>query len=197
MSGYYPTHGSRSAFLTWLAFLASIGVVAGSLYLSIGMGLVACPLCFYQRAFAMATCAVLAVGLLAGMGRTVPLSLLALPLAVAGLGVSGFHVYLEATDKLECPQGIHDIGGVKNLGSAPQQALGALAILTLLLLLDGGNRMGAMRLGGAAFVLGLLLGGASAFGCIYSAPPLKARDKPYDPDTEPLNICRPPYVPPK
>src|SRR5262245_49152775 len=104
-----PPSVGRWPALTWLAFLVSIVTVAGSLHLSLGLGLVACPLCFYQRAFAMATCTVLAVGLLTGMGRVVPLSLLALPLAVAGLSVSVFHVYLESTGKLECPKGIESI----------------------------------------------------------------------------------------
>jgi hypothetical protein len=185
-----PAPASRGTTLTWFAFLASIVAVAGSLYLSLGLGLVGCPLCFYQRSFAIAACAVLAVGLLTGMGRSVPLSLLALPLAVAGLGVSGFHVYLEALGKLECPRGIEGVG------SAPQQALAALALLTLVLLLDGLGRLGAVRLGGFALVLGLVLGGAAAYGCVASAPALKARDKPYDSEKEPFNICRPPFVPP-
>jgi len=174
-----------------LAFLASIVAVTGSLYLSLVMKLVACPLCFYQRTFAIAACAVLTVGLLTGMGRAVPLSLLALPLALGGLGVSGFHVYLEATGKLECPKGIWD------LGSAPQQALGALVLLTLLLLLDAASRVGTVRFGGFAFVLGLALGGAAAYGCVISAPAIKPRDKPYDAEKEPFNICRPPYDAPQ
>jgi disulfide bond formation protein DsbB len=179
--------------LTWLAFLVSIVTVAGSLYLSLGQGLVACPLCFYQRAFAMAACAVLAVGLLSGMGRDVPLSLLAIPAAMAGLVVSGFHVHLEATGKLECPAGIQAIG------SAPQQAFVALALLVAALLLDAVSRLEIVvpRFGTISYILGVVLGATAAFGCIISAPAPKPRDKPYDAEKEPLNICRPPYVAPQ
>src|SRR4051812_23864104 len=99
---------------------------AGTLYLSLGMGLVACPLCFYQRAFVMAVLGVLLVGGLAGMQRRVPLSLLALPLALGGFGVAGFHVWLEQTNKLECPL---DIAGV---GSAPLQSFAMFALLVLI-----------------------------------------------------------------
>ncbi len=139
----------------------------------------------------MAACAVLAVGLLSGMGRAVPLSLLALPAAVAGLGISVFHVYLEANGKLECPRGI------EGLGSAPQQACVALVLLVLALLLDGISRLAIVRLGGLALLLGLVLGAAAAYGCILSTPAAKPRDKPYDAEKEPLNICRPPYVAPQ
>ena len=182
-----PPSEGRWPALTWLAFLLSIITVAGSLYLSLGLGLVACPLCFYQRAFAMATCTVLAVGLLTGMGRVVPLSLLALPAAVAGLGVSVFHVYLESAGKLECPKGIEGIG------TAPQQAFAALILLVVALLLDGISRLAIIRFGSLAFVLGV----AAAYGCIVSAPAPRPRDKPYDAEKEPFNICRPPYVAPQ
>jgi hypothetical protein len=194
MPTYTTPHSSQAeepgTALTWLALVVSVVTVAGSLYLSLGLGLVACPLCFYQRSFAIAACAVLAVGLLTGMGKAVPLSLLALPVVVAGLGVSGFHVYLEAAGKLECPKGIEGVG------SAPQQALAALALLVLILLLDGLSRLRAVRFDGFALVLGLVLGGAAAYGCVVSAPALKPRDRPYDSEKEPFNICRPPFVPP-
>jgi disulfide bond formation protein DsbB len=170
--------------LTWLALLLAAVATAGSLYLSTGMGLVPCPLCFYQRSFAMAALAVLLVGIGTGMGRVVSLSTLALPLAAAGLGVAGFHVWLERTAVLECPLGIFGVG------TAPQQSLAALGLLTVALLLDSGSRrMGSGFLAGIA---GLVLGGLIAAGCIFSAPPLpKAPDKPYD---SPPKICRPPYV---
>jgi len=48
----------RQSTLTWLAFAASIIVLAGSLWLSMGMNLKACPLCFYQRTFVMGIVAV-------------------------------------------------------------------------------------------------------------------------------------------
>src|SRR5688500_14959474 len=88
--------------LEWAVLLFSLLAVAGSLYLSMGMKLKACPLCFYQRSFAMGVAAVLAMGLPTGR-RQAGLLTLVLPMIVAGLGVAGFHVYLEIAGKLECP----------------------------------------------------------------------------------------------
>src|SRR5712692_3215320 len=118
----------NGAFWTWLALLAATVAVAGSLWLSLGMGLIACPLCFYQRTFAMSAFGVLAVGLL-GSERRGLLCLLALPLAIGGLAVAGWHVSLEVRGKLECPSGI------LALGTAPQQSLAAFVFLTVPLLL--------------------------------------------------------------
>src|SRR2546423_866078 len=91
--------------VTWLAWAVSAVAVVGSLYLSIGLKLEACPLCFYQRTFVLSVLGVLSVGLMAGMNRAVPLSLLVLPLASAALALAGFHVNLERVGKLECPAG--------------------------------------------------------------------------------------------
>src|SRR5438132_4407502 len=96
---------------TWAALLMSLVALAGSLWLSIGMQLKACPLCLYQRTFVMGVVGVLATGLLTGARRV---EILALPIATAALAVGVFHEYLELTGKLECPKGI------LNLGSAPQ-----------------------------------------------------------------------------
>src|SRR5262245_58264254 len=90
----------------WLSLLVALVASAGSVYLSVGMKLKACPLCFYQRAFVMGVAAVLIVGLLTDRRFHGMLNLLVLPLALAGLGVAGFHVYLEQTGRLECPKGL-------------------------------------------------------------------------------------------
>src|SRR5258708_36470513 len=90
----------------FLPLLVALLALAGSLWLSIGMKLKACPLCFYQRTFVMGVVAVLGVGLLTGRRHRAVLNLLALPLVVGALGVALFHVYLELTDKLECPAGV-------------------------------------------------------------------------------------------
>src|SRR4051794_38984608 len=90
----------------WAALAVALAGLAGSLFLSLGMGLKACSLCFYQRAFMMSLVAVLGMGLAIGSGQPGRLSLLAVPVAVAGLGVAVFHVYLEAAGKLECPRGV-------------------------------------------------------------------------------------------
>src|SRR5262245_2466312 len=111
-----PTMPSPSIW-TWAALVVSAAALAGSLFLSLGMSLKACPLCFYQRTFAMSLVGVLGIGLLTGAGRGARLALLALPLAAAGLGVALFHVSLEVAGTLECPLGILGIG------TAPQQSL--------------------------------------------------------------------------
>lgn len=163
----------------WSAFLVSAVAVAGSLYLTLGMELIACPLCFYQRAFAMSVFGVVALGLMTG--SRAQLGLLALPLSVAGLGVAGFHNYLVLAEKLECPDGIFGVG------SAPMQSAIVFLLLTLVLIVA--SRESRAVIPGLA---ALVLGGLFALGCIVSAPPPKEPDKPYPAD-KPINTCRPPY----
>ena len=157
----------------WLAPAIAAVAVAGSVWLSMGMGLKACPLCIYQRTFVMGAFAALAMGLLTKSRANV----YALPMAIAAVSVAAFHEYLELTAKLECPLGIAGIG------SAPQQALVIQAIL-LVAVAVGARRSHLM----SAALLGLLLAAA----CVLSAPPMPVSpDKPYD---KPIDICRPPYV---
>jgi disulfide bond formation protein DsbB len=165
--------------------LIALLALAGSLWLSIGMKLKACPFCFYQRTFVMGVVAILGVGLLASQRHRAVLNVLALPLAVAGLGVAVFHVYLELTGKLECP------GGVLGIGTAPQQSLAALIVLLLVIAVgvvrsrQAGEPQVTPLL--AAVVLGLLL----AWGAVASSPPMpSAAAQPY---ATPPDICRPPY----
>src|SRR5437868_5534791 len=113
--GYPPSRAA--SFWSWAALLVALVALAGSLYLSLGMGLKACPLCFYQRTFVMGLVGVLGMGLLTKTGPSGRLGLLALPLAAAGLGVALFHVYLELAGRLECPQGLF------GWGTAPKQSL--------------------------------------------------------------------------
>src|SRR4051812_48306347 len=108
--GSYPQDQPTSSFWTLSALLVSLLGLAGSLLLSLGMSLKACPLCLYQRTFLMGVVAVLGVGLAARVGRAGLLSLLALPLAAAGFGVAAFHEYLEQNGKLECPTGVFGWG---------------------------------------------------------------------------------------
>ena len=174
-----------SSALTWLGVLAGGVGIAGSLYLSLGMGLIPCPLCYYQRSFVMGATAVLLLGLLTGAGRLVSVAGLALPLAVGGAAVAGFHVYLEASGKLECPAGVMDYG------SSPQQSLAALGAMTLFLLLA---TITSRQVSGGVLgtLLGAILGAGVAYGCIVSAPP--APPKPTSPYDAPPKTCRPPYV---
>jgi disulfide bond formation protein DsbB len=175
----------KAALWTWIALGVSLAALVGSLLLSMGMGLKACPLCLYQRTFVMAVVGVLGLGLLARLGPAWTLSLLALPLAVAALSVGIFHVYLEATGKLECPRGI------LGLGSATQQALVVEVALVVALCVGAAT---ACRAGAASYptmVGAVLLGGLFMAGAVKSAPPMPPAPKaPYE---QPADICRPPY----
>ncbi len=164
----------------YLALALAIVGTAGSLYLSIGMGLKACPLCFYQRTFVMAIVVVLGVGLLIDRYQSGFLCLLCVPLAVAGLGIAAFHEYLVISGKLECP------GGIFGIGVAPLQSLAIFVVLTMCIGLGTERRIAILA---GAVALGLAL----AWGCVASTPPMPpAPDKPYD---SPPEICRPPYRP--
>jgi disulfide bond formation protein DsbB len=175
-----PRNTEEPSVWLWGAMLVSLAALAGSLYLTIGMNLKACPLCLYQRTFVMGVVAVLAVGLLIKDLRPGALSLLALPLAVGALVVAGWHEYLEQTGALECPH------GVLGYGTAPQQSLVVLAALTALLILDQlrpGRWLGVL----ATCVLGVLL----AYGGIKSAlPAIPNYNLPVDED-----MCRKPGGP--
>ena len=161
------------------ALVLALCGAAGSVYLSVGMGLKACPLCFYQRTFVFSVLAVLAVGLWKDRRQAGLLALVCLPLAVGGLALAAFHENLVLTGKLECPEAL------LGLGSAPLQSLLLFALLTLLLAIAARRQLAAA---GAATILGLALAWAS----IASAPPMPpAPTKPYD---QPPDICRPPFL---
>lgn len=166
-----------------LATLVALATVLGSLALSMLLGLKACPLCFYQRTFAMAALgALLLGGLVPGAGARPTALATALLCAAGGLGVALFHVFLEARGTLECPAGLF------GLGSAPTQSLGALLLLCAVLV-PPTLRAPARRAGVVALALGALFAVAS----VASAPPLPpAPDAPYD--GAPV-VCRPPYAP--
>lgn len=183
-SGFLPTLESKfTAKWTWAALLWSAGMLAGSLWFSLGMDLKACPLCYYQRTFVMGVVGVLAIGLMTGLRRTAVLPLLAWPLAVGGCGVAGYHVYLELTGKLECPEGFLEMGTV------PQQSLAAFAVLLVLLALGGLGDGKRWRTGWAVAASGLVLGMFFAFSGVRSVAPLPA---PKDEDLKkPIDTCRP------
>ena len=177
-----PGTNEDSMPLVVLPLLLAIGALAGSLWLSLGMNLKACPLCLYQRTFVMGVVGVLGVGVLTGQRYRGVLNHLALPLTIAAVGVAGFHVFLEQTGKLECP------AGILGVGTAPQQSL---ALLTVLLIAVAGGVFGSGNAATAASFGGVLLGGLFAWGSIASAPPgLPIPTKAYE---TPLEMCRPPY----
>ena len=175
-----PDHRTAdTSIAVWAALFAALVASLGSLWLTLGMELKACPLCLYQRASVFAVAAVLAIGVLMRERGEAGVCLAALPAAVAGLGVGIFHNYLEYSGKLVCPKGIAGIG------TAPQQALVAQAIVTLLLLVGGRRRI-------VVGLTALVIGGVMAGLLIQSAPPL--------PEPKPikkLDMCVPPYKAPE
>jgi disulfide bond formation protein DsbB len=183
-ASFPPKRDTAATALAFLAFVMAIVTITGSLYLSgkaeweWGLGLKACPLCFYQRTFAMAVAGILLVGLVSGVSAG-QLCLLALPSAVGGLGTAIFHVYLVQTGKLECP------AGIRGIGTAPEQSLASYALLLIPLILA------SLRTRAAATILALVLGAAFVYGSITFNPAPPKPTKPYDgaPDT-----CRVPYV---
>jgi hypothetical protein len=175
--------GSTPRLAYGASALVALAAVAGSLALSLFMGLKACPLCFYQRSFAMAALGALLLGLVGrGAGDRTLAARVALLCATAGLGVAAFHVSLEVRGTLECPDGL------LRLGSAPAQSL-AVFVLLFALLLAAVARPVARR--GAALAPALVLGALFAVGSIASSPPLPA--PPAAPYAEAPVICRPPF----
>jgi disulfide bond formation protein DsbB len=191
MSATAPEHDSchvspsgDSLLLVLPPLVIAVFALIGSLWLSVGMGLKACPLCLYQRTFVMGVLAVLGIGVLTGPSHRSVLNLLALPLAVAGFGVAGFHVFLELTGKLECP------GGVMAIGTAPQQSLPVQTVILILVSIGVARSSHAcLPSSVGAVLLGLLLAG----GSVVSAPPMPpVPTRAYE---QPLDMCRPPYHP--
>ena len=170
-----------------LALLFSCVTIAGSLYLSLGLGLKACPLCFYQRTFAFALVGVIVVGLLALGEHRRRVALLALPLAVGGFGVAAFHTYLVLANKLECPLGIAD------LGPAPAQSLVSFTLVLLSVGWGVVQDVRANRWLGLSAVVGVALGCVAVYGSIMANPPAAKATKATEPG-ERLETCRVPYA---
>lgn len=175
----------------YAALAVALAGTAGSLLLTWSMGLVACPLCFYQRVFMMGCLGALLVGMLTPDLKPGRASLFALPCAMGGFAVAIFHVNLELSGKLECPAGMFDVA------TAPRQSLG---VFFLLLLLLGGDLVQARKAGQGIPLIGLgagLLGLLFAVGLIFSGPPLPVYtespefQKKYKYDKSPVE-CRPP-----
>lgn len=183
----FPLTGAALSGWTWIALLVSLIGLAGTLSLSLGMGLKACPLCFYQRAFVMSAFAVLAIGLATGPVLPGRLALLVLAPTTAGLGVAIFHVYLEATGKLECPLGLF------GWGTAPKQSLATFAVLSAILFVDALRGVKAATVGWRGLASPVVLGALLAAASCTSNPPMPPLPK--EPYAHPPDICRPPYRP--
>ncbi len=172
--------------------VAAVGT-AGSVSLSMGLGLKACPLCFYQRSFVMAVLAVLALGRFLERSRPGLICLLSVPLAWAGLGVAAFHEYLVLTGVLECPLGLFGIG------TAPAQSLAVFIVLAAAV--TGGawcGRHESPRQRACTLFVAVMLGAVMEGACVKSSPPLPpVPAAAYDPIKQPLDTCRRPFSAPK
>jgi disulfide bond formation protein DsbB len=169
-------------FWTWLALLFGLIGVAGSLFLTLDMGQIPCPLCFYQRTLILALTAVLLMGVVAGSGRSGLLSVITLPLTVAGLGIAGYHAYIEREGEITCPPNgalyklYQDFRGnddflkkVEGEVTAPRESLAIFVLIFLTQFLDllrsGGK--GGFGLGG--LIPALLVGGLLGAGLWFTA----------------------------
>lgn len=177
-----PAHAGGDRYLPWILVPAAAAGVVGSLGLSLALGLKACPLCFYQRSFALVALVALLLAQwnASAEGRAMGLRL-AWTSCLAGLGVALFHVRLEARSVLECPD------GVLGVGTAPQQSLAFFVLFAALL----APRVFARGWARGPAVLATVLGVLVAVASLVANPPLPpVPTKPY---TEPPTICRPPF----
>jgi hypothetical protein len=189
-----------------LALLIALVGTAGTVWLSlglvvdVGMDLIPCPLCYFQRTLLMAITAILLVGLFAGPKRSGYLSLVSLPLTVAGLGIAGMHVYLEynGNPPLECPDGAivnlyerfrgqDDIYNMMHeLVTPPKESLTIFVLLFLVQAIDvlrSGSRGGY---GFGSLFGAIVIGAALGVGIWYTAGLGKEIPK-----AGPLKGCRP------
>jgi disulfide bond formation protein DsbB len=176
---------------TYLGLVISSLMLVGSLFLSVGMGLKACPLCLYERTFVMGVVGVLAMGFAIRPSlRPGSLPLLALPLSVAGLALAGFHVYLDRSGVLDCP------GGVLGLGYAPDQSLAGYLLLTTALAIGVFAERAEGAKPWAGSIGGVLLGVLFAFASVKSAPPLPPPNPTFGPSGERVIAGCEPALPP-
>ena len=178
-----------SAWLTVALIVSAVGTI-GRVYLSVGLGLKACPLCFYQRSFVMAALAVQVLGWYVERSRPGLVCLLSVPMAWAGMGVAVFHEHLVLTGVLECPKALF------GLGTAPEQSLVVFVALVLAVSAGAWTGRGESQRQGAATLIGAILFGAALAGaCVKSAPPLPPiPTAPYDAIKQPLDTCRRSFV---
>jgi hypothetical protein len=179
-----PPSDLKSLWLP-LALIVSIVGVAGSLYLSLGMDLKACPLCFYQRAFIMSVAAILGFGLTLPNFPKVALTPLVLAPATAGTWIAIRHVLLDWTGVLECPI------GVTGVLVAPQESLVVYTLLMILLFVDLFHQRRYLSHGLGALMIGIVLGNL----CMRSTPPAKEPTAPYD-EAKKIDECRKKFHPP-
>ncbi|WP_336336902.1 disulfide bond formation protein B [Haloarcula brevis] len=119
----------RARLLLAAATVVATVATAGSLYLSLGLGLTPCRLCWYQRILMYPLVVVLGVAAVEdrpGVVRT------ALPLAVPGAAVAGYHSWLQVSQTtcglgaVSCAQIQYRVLGL----TVPNLALTAFVLVT-------------------------------------------------------------------
>ncbi|WP_135663237.1 disulfide bond formation protein B [Halorhabdus rudnickae] len=120
------------------ATFVAIVATAGSLYLSLGLGLVPCRLCWYQRILMYPLVVVLGV---ATFGNRRRIYRTVLPLSVLGIGIAAYHSLIQVS---AATGGACTIGGgcgtvqLRVLGlSIPNLSLLAFALITTAMLAVG------------------------------------------------------------
>ena len=121
-----------SGLLVLFTLVASVATV-GSLYFSLGLGLVPCELCWYQRVLMYP---LVVVGGVATLERRFAVWKTTLPLSLGGVAVAAYHVFLQVTP---AAAGSCSIGGgcaavqypmLGGLLTIPRLALVAFALLS-------------------------------------------------------------------
>jgi hypothetical protein len=197
-----------STFWTWVALLLALVGVAGTLYLSlgleleVGLDLIPCPLCFYQRTLVMAIAAVLLMGLFGGPRRSGFLSAVTMPLTVAALGIAGFHVYIELNGDLKCPDGAipaiyKEVQGedtlykqMQGIVTPPKESAALLFLLFVAQFIDIARSSSRGGFGIGAVAGAIILGGLICVGALATAGPGKIPQWPAE-----LKGCRKPHKP--
>ncbi len=127
------------------ALVVAAVATAGSLYFSLGMGLVPCTLCWYQRILMYPLVVVLGVGIL----RRDSVAAYVLPLSIPGFVVAAYHNYLQmtpasgaCTGEVPCsvPQYRFFTDVVAGGVTIPQMSLTAFALITAAFLVPVARR---------------------------------------------------------
>lgn len=84
--------GTITQALLGLGTLVALVATGGSLYLSLGLGLIPCELCWYQRILMYPLVVVLGVAL---FKRRASVYHTAFPLAALGAGIAAYHSYIQ------------------------------------------------------------------------------------------------------
>ena len=95
MSAFQSLNRGR---LTVLGLLVALVATVGSLNFSLGMGLVPCRLCWYQRILMYPQVVILG----AALTTEVPLRRVALPLSVLGAGIAAYHSVIQIVGGGSC-----------------------------------------------------------------------------------------------